>query len=147
MVTAPAVYRCFTGIGDRKGWYHATVLWKMRGWIDRLLGGVGLRRGRRHPDDLRVGDVLDFWRVEDVEQDHMLRLRSEMKLPGNAWIQFKCTPQIKGTSLLEFNVIYAPKGLLGLLYWYSLYPIHWWIFNGLVQEIAKRSERFNTDEH
>ena len=139
-----SVYKCFAGIGDRRGWYHATVLWQLRGWIDRLLGGAGLRRGRRHPDDLRVGDALDFWRVENVKQNHLVRLRAEMKLPGKAWIQFKCTPQIDGTSMLELNVIFAPKGLLGLVYWYSLYPIHRWIFDGLVQQIVKRAEESET---
>ena len=139
-----SVYKCFAGIGDRRGWYHATVLWQFRGWIDRLLGGVGLRRGRRHPDDLRVGDALDFWRVEKVEPNHLVRLRAEMKLPGKAWIQFKCTPQIDGFSFLELNVIFAPKGILGLVYWYSLYPIHRWNFNGLIQKIVKRAEEFET---
>ena len=102
------------------------------------------RRGRRHPDDLRVGDALDFWRVEDVEHNHLIRLRAEMKLPGQAWIQFKCIPQIDGTSTLELDVIFAPKGLLGLAYWYFLYPIHRWIFNGLVQQIVKRTEESET---
>jgi uncharacterized protein YbjT (DUF2867 family) len=146
-VSAPvrSVYKCYAGIGGRRGWYHAAILWQLRGWIDRLLGGVGLRRGRRHPDDLRVGDALDFWRVEHVEKDHLLRLRAEMKLPGKAWLQFKSTPQSGYTSLLEMDVIYAPKGILGLIYWYSLYPIHRWIFNGLVHQIAKRAEKSNAD--
>jgi len=138
------VYQCFAGIGDRRGWYHATALWQLRGWIDRLLGGAGLRRGRRHPDDLRVGDALDFWRVEDVKHNHLIRLRAEMKLPGKAWIQFKCIPQIDGASTLELDVIFAPKGLLGLAYWYFLYPIHRWIFNGLVQQIVKKAEESET---
>ena len=100
------------------------------------------RRGRRHPDDLRVGDALDFWRVEDVEHNHLIRLRAEMKLPRQSWIQFKCIPQIDGTSTLELDVIFAPKGLLGLAYWYFLHPIHRWIFNGLLQQIVKRTEEY-----
>jgi hypothetical protein len=82
--------------------------------------------------------------VENVEQNHLIRMRAEMKLPGKAWIQFKCTPQIDGTSMLELNAIFAPKGLLGLVYWYSLYPIHRWIFDGLVQQIVKRTEESET---
>lgn len=141
-VSAPAevVYRCFAGIGNDRGWYHATVLWKLRGLIDRLLGGVGLRRGRRHPDNLRTGDALDFWRVEVVEPNEMIRLRAEMKIPGRAWLQFKVTPQFNGTTLLEQIAIFAPKGLWGLLYWYALYPIHRWMFNGLIRKIAIRAE-------
>ena len=106
-----------------------------------MLGGVGLRRGRRHPDDLRVGDALDFWRVEAVEPNRMLRLRAEMKLPGKAWLQFRTTTQSDGTVLLEQKAIFAPKGLLGLLYWYALYPIQRWIFDGLIRQISRRAER------
>ena len=139
--SAELVYKCFAGIGNGRGWYYATIFWKLRGLFDRLLGGVGLRRGRRHPDDLRVGDALDFLRVEAVEPNRMLRLRAEMKLPGKAWLQFRTTTQSDGTVLLEQKAIFAPKGLLGLLYWYALYPIHRWIFDGLIRQISRRAER------
>ena len=136
---ASAVYRVLTGIGGRRGWYYANWAWRIRGIMDRLLGGVGLRRGRRHPDELRVGDALDFWRVEALEVDHLVRLRAEMKLPGRAWLQFEVRDTEAGTSQLEQTAAFLPKGLGGLAYWYGLYPVHARIFDGLVKEIARRS--------
>ena len=136
---ASAVYRVLTGIGGQRGWYYANWAWRIRGIVDRLLGGVGLRRGRRHPDELRVGDALDFWRVEALEADHLVRLRAEMKLPGRAWIQFEVRDTEAGTSQLEQTAAFLPKGLGGLAYWYGLYPVHARIFDGLAREIARRS--------
>ena len=136
---ASAVYRVLTGIGGQRGWYYANWAWRIRGIVDRLLGGVGLRRGRRHPDELRVGDALDFWRVEALEADHLVRLRAEMKLPGRAWLQFEVRDAEAGTSQLEQTAAFLPKGLGGLAYWYGLYPVHARIFDGLVKEIARRS--------
>jgi hypothetical protein len=143
IVTAdPAtVYGVLTGLGGRGGWLYANWAWLLRGVLDRLLGGGGYRRGRRHAAQLRVGDALDFWRVEALERDHLVRLRAEMKLPGRAWLQFRCRPQPDGTTLLEQTAYYAPKGLLGLLYWHLLYPAHALIFSGLIREIARRAER------
>ena len=142
-VAAPAadVFRTFTGIGARRGWFFANWAWRLRGMADRLLGGAGLRRGRRHPDDLRVGDAIDFWRVEELEDGHLLRLKSEMKVPGQAWLQYEVREAKDGTSQLEQTAAFIPKGLFGLLYWYGLYPIHGWMFSGLVRAIARRSER------
>lgn len=141
-VSAPArdVYRVFTGIGGARGWFFATWAWRLRGMLDRLLGGVGLRRGRRHPDDLRVGDALDFWRVEDLHLDRSVRLRAEMKLPGRAWLQFEVREEQDGTSHLEQTAAFIPTGLPGLAYWYGLYPLHRWIFGGLVKAVARRAE-------
>jgi len=136
---ASAVYRVLTGIGGQRGWYYANWAWRIRGIMDRLLGGVGLRRGRRHPDELRVGDALDFWRVEALEADHLVRLRAEMKLPGRAWLQFEVRDTEAGTSQLEQTAAFLPKGLGGLVYWYGLYPVHARIFDGLAREIARRS--------
>ena len=136
---ASAVYRVLTGIGGQRGWYYANWAWRIRGIVDRLLGGVGLRRGRRHPDELRVGDALDFWRVEALEVDHLVRLRAEMKLPGRAWLQFEVRDTEAGTSQLEQTAAFLPKGLGGLAYWYGLYPVHARIFDGLAREIARRS--------
>ncbi len=136
---ASAVYRVLTGIGGQRGWYYANWAWRIRGIVDRLLGGVGLRRGRRHPDELRVGDALDFWRVEALEADHLVRLRAEMKLPGRAWLQFEVRDAEAGTSQLEQTAAFLPKGLGGLAYWYGLYPVHARIFDGLAREIARRS--------
>lgn len=133
-----AVFRVFTGLGGRRGWLFMNWAWAIRGFFDRAIGGVGLRRGRRDPDALRVGDALDFWRVEAVEPDSLLRLRAEMKVPGEAWLQFKVTPQGDGTVLLAQTAFFAPKGLFGWLYWYALYPVHALIFSGLVDRIARR---------
>lgn len=134
------VFRTFTGLGGRRGWLYANWLWRVRGALDRLIGGVGLRRGRRHPDDVRVGDAIDFWRVERVEQDRLLRLRAEMKVPGDAWLQFEATPEANDQALMRQTAYFVPKGLLGLLYWYALYPIHRMIFSGLIQKVALRAE-------
>ena len=141
-VSAPAadVFKAFTGIGGRRGWFFANWAWRLRGMADRLLGGAGLRRGRRHPDDLRVGDALDFWRVEALEDGHLLRLKSEMKVPGQAWLQYEVMETRDGTSQLEQTAAFIPKGLFGLLYWYALYPVHGWMFSGLVRAIARRAE-------
>lgn len=142
-VAAPPrhVYRVFTGIGAERGWYFANWAWRIRGMIDRLLGGAGLRRGRRHPDHLRVGDALDFWRVEALETDRMVRLRAEMKLPGSAWLQYEARQGPDNTTQLVQTAAFDPRGLAGLVYWYALYPFHAWIFRGLVNSIARRAER------
>lgn len=134
------VFRIISGIGADRGWYCANWAWWLRGLLDRFLGGVGLRRGRRHPDHLRVGDALDFWRVEAVEPSQTLRLRAEMKLPGRAWLQFDVRPLADGTAELQQSAFFAPRGLPGLIYWYGLYPVHAWIFAGLIREISRRAE-------
>ena len=141
-ISAPAsnVYRVIAGIGAARGWYFANWTWRIRGALDRLLGGVGLRRGRRHPDDLRIGDALDFWRVEDLSVNRLIRLRAEMKLPGRAWLEFRLRTVADGATVLEQTAAFSPKGLAGLAYWYALYPIHAWIFDGLATAIARRAE-------
>jgi hypothetical protein len=138
--SADEVYSVFVGLGGRGGWLYANILWRLRGALDRLIGGVGLRRGRRSPNDVRVGDAIDFWRVERVEQGKLLRMRAEMKVPGDAWLQFEATPAPNGPTQLRQTAYFVPKGLLGLLYWYTLYPIHRRIFSGLIQEVARRAE-------
>ena len=142
-VAAPAhsVFRTFSKIGARRGWYFANWAWRLRGMLDRLLGGAGLRRGRRHPDELRVGDALDFWRVEALTDDRLLRLRSEMKLPGRAWLQYEVWEDIDGATRLQQTAAFIPKGLPGLAYWYALYPFHAWIFGGMIKAIAQRAEK------
>lgn len=139
--TPSAVFRVFTGLGGRQGWMYMNWAWEIRGAIDFLVGGVGLRRGRRDPDELRVGDALDFWRVEAVEPDRLLRLRAEMRVPGRAWLQFQVRPQPDRNSILSQTAFYAPKGLLGLIYWYLLYPIHALIFSGMIRKVAERAEQ------
>ncbi len=134
-----AIYPMFTGIGGERGWFYMNWAWELRGFLDRMIGGVGLRRGRRDPDHLRVGDALDFWRVEAVEPDQLLRLRAEMKVPGKAWLQFQVTPGEQQQTLLSQTAFFAPKGLLGWLYWYGLYPLHRLIFSGLIDQIGQRA--------
>jgi len=144
-ISAPAskVYAVFTGIGGKRGWYFWQWAWVIRGFIDRIAGGVGLRRGRRSPDDLRIGEALDFWRVEILETDKRLRLFSEMKVPGNAWLQFETRDLSDGQSELVQTAYFAPKGLWGLAYWYLLYPVHAIIFSGMIRNIGKRAEGRN----
>ena len=141
-VSPEAVYRSFTALGGDRGWLYLDWTWQVRGVIDRLCGGVGMRRGRRDPQDLRVGDALDFWRVEAVEPNRSIRLRAEMKVPGLAWLEFRSVAQPDGSTLLTQTAFFEPKGLLGLLYWYILYPVHSLIFSGLIREIAKSAQRY-----
>jgi hypothetical protein len=123
--------------------------WKARGIVDRALGGVGMRRGRRDPHHLRVGDAVDFWRVEAVVPDRLIRLRAEMKVPGRAWLEFEAHPRDDGQTDLTQTAIFEPKGLAGLAYWYLLYPMHALIFVGMIRRIARSaSEREQSkDEH
>jgi uncharacterized protein YbjT (DUF2867 family) len=139
VVDAPpaTVYAEFAALGGRNGWLAFNRLWRLRGAADRLLGGVGFRRGRRHPADLRVGDAVDFWRVEAVEPGHLVRLRAEMKVPGRAWLQFEAVPVKASQTRLVQTAYFAPRGLLGLVYWYLLYPIHGFIFSRLIRELAQ----------
>jgi uncharacterized protein YbjT (DUF2867 family) len=134
------VFSVFSGLGGARGWLAYNFAWQLRGLIDRLVGGVGMRRGRRHPDELRVGDAVDFWRVEAIEPGRMLRLRAEMKVPGKAWLQFEANPAPGGQTLLVQTAFFEPRGLSGLLYWYILYPIHGLIFGSMVKNIGKRAE-------
>jgi len=139
---ADAIFRAFTGLGGARGWLYMNWAWRIRGTIDRLFGGVGLRRGRRATDALRVGEALDFWRVEAIDPGRMMRLRAEMKVPGKAWLQFEVSAQNHDPRLLlEQTAYFAPKGLLGLLYWYGLYPIHALIFRGMVKKLAESATR------
>jgi uncharacterized protein YbjT (DUF2867 family) len=134
------VYQVFTGLGGEKGWPPHNWLWQARGLIDRLLGGVGMRRGRRHPDELREGDALDFWRVEAIEPGRSLRLRAEMKLPGSGWLQFEARMAEDRQTELVQTAYFASKGLSGLLYWYAVYPLHGLIFGRMITDIARQAE-------
>lgn len=135
-----ALYATVAGIGGERGWYVTPFLWSVRGWADKLIGGVGMRRGRRHPDDLWVGDAVDFWRVEAVEPDVLIRLRAEMRLPGEAWLQWELTPTADGGTEFEQRAIFYPRGLLGRLYWYALVPFHGLIFARMGRKIAAAAE-------
>ena len=134
-----AVFQAFCALGGENGWPAGNFLWQMRGWMDRALGGMGMRRRRRHPRELRVGDPVDFWRVEALEQDRLLRLRSEMKLDGRAWLQFTVRPEGEG-SRLEQTAFFEPHGLLGLIYWYTVLPFHWFVFPGMIRTLKRRAE-------
>ncbi len=138
-VDAPveATWRIIEGIGGEHGWYSWRSAWALRGLADRLVGGVGLRRGRRHPDDLRTGDVVDFWRVETVDRPHLLRLRAEMRLPGEAWLEFRISPGADDEhSVLEQRALFLPRGLAGHAYWRSISPFHNVVFGGMIRNIA-----------
>ncbi|TWT30656.1 SDR family oxidoreductase [Blastopirellula retiformator] len=123
-------------IGGKQGWYYANWLWSLRGFLDLLVGGIGVRRGRRNPEQLRTGDVLDFWRVEAYEPAHLVRLSAEMKLPGRAWLEFEVTPSPAGSQIRQ-TAIFDPVGLTGLAYWYSVYPLHQFVFAGMLRNIAR----------
>jgi uncharacterized protein YbjT (DUF2867 family) len=127
-------------IGGETGWYYGDWLWRLRGFLDLLVGGVGVRRGRRDPEKLVPGDALDFWRVEAIEPDALLRLAAEMKLPGRAWLQFEVVPDGAGSTLRQ-TAIFDPVGLLGLAYWYALYPLHQLVFAGMLRGIVAAMRR------
>ncbi len=131
-------------IGGSTGWYYSNWLWSLRGFLDLLVGGVGVRRGRRDPNHLRVGDALDFWRVECYDAPHRLRLIAEMKLPGRAWLEFEVTPCDTGSTIRQ-TAIFDPRGLLGLIYWYGISPLHQWIFPGMLRNIAKAAMKNDPD--
>ncbi|MGA9117078.1 MAG: SDR family oxidoreductase, partial [Bacteroidota bacterium] len=137
--SAADVYGIFIGIGGKRGWLYLNWAWEIRGFVDQMIGGVGLRRGRRDPDRLRSGDALDFWRVEAVEPGRLLRLRAEMKVPGKAWLQWQVHPHGDDQARLSQTAFFAPRGLMGWLYWYALYPVHGLIFSGLIDRIARRA--------
>ena len=131
-------------IGGASGWYYANWLWSIRGLLDQLCGGVGLRRGRRDPDFLRVGDQVDFWRVELMEPNRRLRLVAEMKFPGRGWLEFEVTGDATG-SVIRQTATFDAKGLLGRAYWYCVFPLHHFVFAGMLQGIASRARSGKID--
>jgi uncharacterized protein YbjT (DUF2867 family) len=138
------LWEVIEGIGGERGWYSWPLAWAVRGWMDKVVGGVGLRRGRRHPDRLAVGDALDFWRVEDVERgggaaDSLLRLRAEMKVPGLAWLEMRAVPTAGGARY-EQRAVFFPRGLAGRLYWLAVLPFHGFIFAGMANRIVAAAE-------
>lgn len=139
-----SVYQSFTAIGGEKGWLAWNWAWKLRGLLDKIIGGPGLTRGRRHPTELRVGEELDFWRVEDLEENRYVLLQAEMRVPGKAWLKFEAIPKNGKTHLVQ-TAMYAPKGLLGLAYWYAMYPAHLFLFGQMARRIAQGAEALETD--
>ena len=142
-VDAPpeAVFAAVSRLGGSAGWYSHGLLWRIRGILDLLFGGVGYRRGRRHPDELVAGDYVDFWRVEAVEPPRRLRLEAEMRLPGRAWLEFEVEPRPDGGSRLRQTAIFEAHGLSGKLYWWLVSPFHHLVFGGLLAGIASRAMR------
>ncbi len=136
-IDASKVYKSFISIGGANGWFDFDFLWELRGIIDKLIGGVGLKRGRRSQCDLRISDCLDFWKVVDLKENERLLLYAQMKIPGEAWLEFK----IKDNKLIQSAYFY-PKGVLGRLYWYALIPLHYFVFNNMIKSIIKKAKGF-----
>jgi hypothetical protein len=134
-VPPEAAFAPIRRIGGRQGWYHCDALWRLRGLMDLPFGGAGTRRGRRDPERLLPGDTVDFWRVEEVEPDRRLRLSAEMALPGRAWLQFEVEPDGAG-SVIRQTAIFDPVGVAGRLYWYAIWPVHAFVFRGMIRGIA-----------
>jgi len=139
--SAHALHTALSRIGGSVGWYYADWLWGIRGGIDRILGGVGLRRGRRHPEQIAVGDAIDFWRVEEYTPKH-LRLRAEMKVPGQAWLDFQIKRHSDKHCTLVQTAYYEPSSFWGILYWFALIPIHFFVFRGMARGIVHWAEQF-----
>jgi uncharacterized protein YbjT (DUF2867 family) len=135
-----ALWSVIEGIGGDNGWYSWRLGWMARGLMDRIFGGPGLRRGRRHPHDLAVGDALDWWRVEEIEDLHLLRLRAEMRLPGLAWLELVVEEDEQGRTVFRQRALFHPRGLLGHAYWAAVYPFHGIVFGGMQRNIASAAE-------
>ncbi|MEU6996557.1 SDR family oxidoreductase [Streptomyces sp. NPDC046465] len=135
------LWRVIEGIGGDNGWYSSPLAWAVRGWLDRLVGGVGLRRGRRDAHRLRIGDSLDFWRVEEIEPGRLLRLRAEMRLPGLAWLEMYVDEDGPGRTRYRQRALFHPRGLSGHAYWWSVAPFHALVFGGMARNIARAAGR------
>lgn len=139
MKPTAAIFASICKVGGKHGWFNANWLWRLRGWLDKLLMGVGTSRGRRDSRLLRVNDVVDFWRVEDIVPERRLLLRAEMKLPGRAWLEFRLDREQSVESRLSVNAFFEPLGFWGKAYWYACYPFHTFIFRDLIRQIERRS--------
>ena len=128
-------WRVVEGVGGANGWYSLPVAWAVRGLLDKLVGGVGARRGRRHPERLVVGDAVDWWRVEAIERGHLLRLRAEMRVPGSAWLEMVVEPAEGGGTRYRQRAIYFPRGLRGKAYWWAIWPFHALIFPAMARNL------------
>ncbi|WP_433297354.1 SDR family oxidoreductase [Actinoplanes sp. CA-030573] len=140
-VDAPveALWKVIEGVGGENGWYSFPLAWSVRGWLDKLAGGVGLRRGRRDRHRLRVGEALDWWRVEEIVPGSLLRLRAEMRVPGRAWLEMCATGNGEGRSVYRQRAVFLPRGLAGHAYWASVLPFHGIVFNGMARNIARQA--------
>jgi hypothetical protein len=133
-------------IGGEHGWFGSDWLWYLRGLLDRIFGGVGLRRGRRDPRVLRIGDSLDFWRVEELEKEKRLKLYAEMVLPGKAWLEFNLEVR-DGKTYVSQDALFAPRGLGGQIYWYVVSPFHFFIFPTMLRNIEKEARKSQATSH
>jgi len=134
------VFASICRIGGQTGWYYANWLWRLRGWMDLVAGGVGMRRGRRDPETLRVSDTVDCWRVEALEPGKRLLLSAEMKLPGRAWLEF-VVETAKNGAVIRQTAIFDPVGLWGLAYWYIVWPLHQMVFAGMLRGVERAAEK------
>jgi hypothetical protein len=139
-ISTEDLFRSVQRLGGSTGWYYGNWLWRLRGWIDLLIGGVGMRRGRRDPEDIRVGDTVDWWRVVASEPGRRVDFEAEMKLPGRAWLTFEVSGDQRCATVRQ-TAIFDPAGVAGLLYWYFTYPIHQFIFAGMLNGIVKASRQ------
>jgi hypothetical protein len=137
-----ALWAVIESIGGDNGWYSWSLAWRVRGWLDRVWGGPGLRRGRRDRYDLQVGDTVDWWRVEDVEEGRLLRLRAEMRLPGLAWLDLAVEEDEEGRTVFRQKAYFHPRGLAGQLYWWSVTPFHGVVFGGMQRNVARAAEQY-----
>ncbi|WP_026361165.1 SDR family oxidoreductase [Amycolatopsis nigrescens] len=140
-VDAGRLWQVIEGIGGGNGWYSFPLAWSVRGLLDRLAGGVGLRRGRRDQQRLNLGDAVDWWRVEEIERGKLLRLRAEMKVPGGAWLELRAEPLDGGRSRYHQRAVFLPKGLLGHAYWWAIAPFHGIVFGGMVRNLVRTAEQ------
>ncbi|NBU31635.1 MAG: SDR family oxidoreductase [Actinobacteria bacterium] len=142
--SASALWQVIERIGGENGWYSFPLAWETRGLLDRIFGGPGLRRGRRNPDRLVAGETVDFWRVEECDRGHLLRLRAEMKMPGLAWLELEVRPQEDGSVNYHQRAIYHPRGLAGHIYWWSVWPFHGIVFGSMVKNITQAARNIDT---
>ncbi|MEM0994777.1 MAG: SDR family oxidoreductase, partial [Bacteroidota bacterium] len=140
--TPEQVWKNIEAIGGERGWYYGNWLWKIRGYMDKMIGGIGLRRGRTHPKYIHAGDALDFWRVlvSDRKKKRLL-LFAEMKLPGEAWLEFKIENNKAGEAVIYQTATFRPQGVLGRLYWYAVLPLHFFVFNGMIRNIERHDAK------
>jgi uncharacterized protein YbjT (DUF2867 family) len=138
--SAERIFAVIADMGGSNGWFYGNFLWRTRGLLDRLIGGIGMSRGRSRAIGLQAGDVIDFWRVERVEVPRSVLLRAEMKVPGEAWLEFAITAETRCCATLACRAWFEPRGLLGEIYWWALYPIHLLVFRGMMRGIRRRAE-------
>jgi len=138
-IPAGKIFQAFQSVGGDNGWYYANWLWQLRGIMDRMIGGVGMRRGRRHPIEIRIRDAIDFWRVEKFEPGRSLKLKAEMKLPGQAWLEFKVKSSSDQTAVFEQIATFLPANWIGYFYWYAIFPVHLLVFKNMAKGIVRHA--------